>query len=54
MCKQSDNGEDCTKIETIDSTGNIISHLKIYEYTKPLAATPSLKQVKINNYTVKL
>ena len=54
VCKQSDNGEDCTKIETTGSTGNIISHLsqkhKIYEHTKPLAATQSLKQVKINNY----
>ena len=27
VCKQSDNGEDCTKIETTGSTGNIISHL---------------------------
>src|SRR5437763_16092122 len=51
VCKQSDNGKDCTKFETTGSTSNIISHLKIYEHTKPLAATPSLKQVKINNYT---
>ena len=39
MYKQSNNGEDCTKIETTGSTGNIISHLsqkhKIYEHTKP-------------------
>ncbi|CAI2191830.1 10394_t:CDS:2, partial [Funneliformis geosporum] len=44
------------KIETSGSTGNIISHLgrkhKIYEYSIPLKATSSLKQIKIDHYTI--
>ena len=58
VCNQKlDNGENCTtKIETSGPTGNIISHLnwkhKIFEHSKPLTTKPSLKQVKINNYTV--
>ena len=57
-CNQKlDTGDKCTaKIETSGSTGNIISHLgrkhKIYEYSKSLTITPTLKQVKINHYTV--
>ncbi|GBC42762.2 zinc finger BED domain-containing protein 1-like [Rhizophagus irregularis DAOM 181602=DAOM 197198] len=58
-CNQKlDNGENCTsKIETSGPTGNIISHLnrkhKIYEHSKPSATiTPSLKQVKIDRYTI--
>ncbi|GBC16433.1 hypothetical protein GLOIN_2v1486989 [Rhizophagus irregularis DAOM 181602=DAOM 197198] len=58
-CNQKlDNGENCTsKIETSGPTGNIISHLnrkhKIYEHSKPSATiTPSLKQVKIDCYTI--
>ncbi|GBC12604.1 zinc finger BED domain-containing protein 1-like [Rhizophagus irregularis DAOM 181602=DAOM 197198] len=52
-----DNGELCaTKIETTGSTGNIISHLgrkhKIYEHSTPLTATSSLKQEKIDRYTI--
>ncbi|RIA81941.1 hypothetical protein C1645_836157 [Glomus cerebriforme] len=47
----------CTaKIETTGPTGNIISYLvqkhKIYEHSKPLTVTPSLKQTKIDYYTV--
>ncbi|RGB36468.1 hypothetical protein C1646_758110 [Rhizophagus diaphanus] len=49
------NGENCTtRIETLGSTCNIISHLgrihKIYEHS--IATTPSQKQTKISNYTV--
>lgn len=52
-----DNGKNCTtRIETSGSTGNIISHLnrkhKIFEHSKPSTTTPSLKQVKISNYTI--
>ncbi|GBC42544.2 zinc finger BED domain-containing protein 4-like [Rhizophagus irregularis DAOM 181602=DAOM 197198] len=56
--KLRNNGENCTsKIETSSPTGNIISHLnrkhKIYEHSKPSATiTPSLKQVKIDRYTI--
>ncbi|CAB5383746.1 unnamed protein product [Rhizophagus irregularis] len=56
VCNQKlDDGENCTmRIETLGSTGNIISHLgrkhKIYEHS--IATTPSQKQTKISNYTV--
>ncbi|PKB95363.1 hypothetical protein RhiirA5_436854 [Rhizophagus irregularis] len=56
VCNQKlDNGENCTtRIETLGSTGNIISHLKrkhkIYEHS--IATTPSKKQTKISNYTI--
>ncbi|GET01513.1 zinc finger BED domain-containing protein 1-like [Rhizophagus clarus] len=54
---QLESGENCnTKIETSGSTGNIISHFgrrhKIYKHSKPPSSTPSIKQVKINNYTI--
>ncbi|GES83504.1 zinc finger BED domain-containing protein 4-like [Rhizophagus clarus] len=58
VCNQKlESGENCnTKIETSGPTGNIISHLgrrhKIYEHSKPPSSTPSMKQVKINNYTI--
>ncbi|GBB84253.1 hypothetical protein RclHR1_10880008 [Rhizophagus clarus] len=58
VCNQKlESGENCnTKIETSGPTGNIINHLdrrhKIYEHSKPLSSTPSMKQVKINNYTI--
>ncbi|GBC33907.2 zinc finger BED domain-containing protein 4-like [Rhizophagus irregularis DAOM 181602=DAOM 197198] len=51
VCNQKlDDGENCTmRIETLGSTGNIISHLgrkhKIYEHS--IATTPSQKQTKI-------
>jgi hypothetical protein len=57
-CNQKlDSGDICTtKIETTGSTGNIISYLvrkhKIYEHSKPLTATSSLKQIKIDHYTI--
>ncbi|RIA83028.1 hypothetical protein C1645_834452 [Glomus cerebriforme] len=57
-CNQKlDSGDICTaKIETTGSTGNIISHLarkhKIYEHSKPLTTTSSLKQIKIDHYTI--